>query len=235
MQGRIEGNEGRIWMKKTVLVFLMMLLAIGVFAQNGLLREVSGTVELKNAGAASFSPASVGDEVRQDTVISTGFKSTALVEVGSTLIAVRPLTRLTLTEIRSSSGAETLNVNLAAGRVRVDVNPPAGTRASMSVTSPSATASVRGTSFEFDLMNLIRYSGGIEYKGTGGYSFLVNIGTTSIGADGNPKDPVNAYLANIFPKSVIGAGDPVGNDVGDPVSTGESLKGTINVGLDYLN
>ena len=71
-------------------------------------------------------PARIGDQVSEDTVVSTGFKSTALIEVGSALLAVRPLTRLTLTEISASAGNETLNVNLAAGRVRVDLNPPAG-------------------------------------------------------------------------------------------------------------
>jgi hypothetical protein len=70
---------------------------------------------------------------KEDTVVSTGFKSTALIEVGSTVITVRPLTRLTLTEIRASSESESLNVNLQSGRIRVDVNPPAGAKASMAV------------------------------------------------------------------------------------------------------
>ena len=162
-------------MKKTIrLIVLLSLLSLGTiaFAQTsgaGVIREISGTVELKAPGAANFVAANIGDQVNQETVISTGFRSTALVELGgSTVIAVRPLTRLTLTEITAAEGTETLNVNLQAGRVRVDVHPPAGTRASMSVSSPQATASVRGTTFWFDGANVSVGDGAVDFSGTSG-------------------------------------------------------------------
>ena len=151
-------------MKKTaMLIIMVMLVSLSVFAQNGVVREINGTVELKHSGASGFTAAKNGDAIAQDTVVSTGFKSTALVEVGSTVIALRPLTRLTLKEISASAGAETLNVDLQAGRVRVDVNPPAGTKASMSISSPSATASVRGTSFDMDVVSVSVVEGGVNY------------------------------------------------------------------------
>ena len=113
-------------MKKATLLFLLIGVCFSsdIFAQQGVIKNVSGTVELKSSGSSSFVPANSGDLVKEDTVISTGFKSNALIEVGSTLIAVRPLTRLSLAEIRSGSGTETLSVNLQAGRVRVDLKPP---------------------------------------------------------------------------------------------------------------
>ncbi|MDR2730531.1 MAG: FecR domain-containing protein [Treponema sp.] len=52
-----------------------------------------------------------------------------------------------MTEIQNLTELETLNVNLQTGRVRVDVKPPAGTKASTTVKGPEATASVRGTIF----------------------------------------------------------------------------------------
>ena len=226
-------------MKKTVLAFLLIFVTLSVFAQNGVLRELSGTVELKNAGASSFIAANVGDQLRQDTIISTGFKSTALVEVGCTLIAVRPLTRLTLTEISASSGSETLNVNLAAGRVRVDVNPPAGTRASMSVTSPSATASVRGTSFDFNLYNVKVLQGIVGMSGNQGYGFLVTAGNDGkLGLDGGVLDPVAAYLASLKPKAPVGSGTATGTDDGDSAdnvagTTVTDSDSSVNVGLYY--
>ena len=187
-------------MKKTILAFFLITTGLGVFAQNGTIRELNGTVELKAAGASVFTVAKAGDTVRQDTVISTGFKSTALVEVGSALITVRPLTRLTLTEIRASSGAETINVNLQAGRVRVDVNPPAGTRASMAVNSPSATASVRGTSFEFDTRNLRVHSGEVGFQGNRGRMMVVNAGSASkIESDGRAADPIGIRITGLQP------------------------------------
>jgi uncharacterized membrane protein YgcG len=163
-------------MKKTILGILLAGMGFCVFAQNGVIKDLTGTVELKPAGAAAFTPATAGAQLRADTVISTGFKSTALVEVGSAVIAVRPLTRLTLTEISASQGTEALNVNLQAGRVRVDVNPPAGTKASLTVTSPSATASVRGTSFYFDAMNVSVREGTVAFKGNKGYTVQVGAG-----------------------------------------------------------
>ena len=173
-------------MKKAILAILLAGLIMAVYAQNGVVKELSGTVELKPAGAASFVPAAAGAQVRADTVISTGFKSTALLEVGSAIITVRPLTRLTLTEISASQGAETINMSLQAGRVRVDVNPPAGAKASLSVSSPSATASVRGTSFYFDTMNVSVREGTVAFNGNTGYTVQVGAGSFSA---------VNSYSA----------------------------------------
>jgi hypothetical protein len=61
----------------------------------------------------------------------------------------------------------------------VDVNPPAGTKASLSVNSPTATASVRGTSFEFDTRNLRVNSGTVHFMGNWDYEVAVKEGNTS--------------------------------------------------------
>jgi len=134
-----------------------------LFAQNGVIKELSGTVELKPAGTSDFIPAKAGDPVAKDTIVSTGFKSSALIQMGSSLITARPLTRLSLAELSSSGGTEVINVSLQTGRVRVDVDPPAGTRTSMAVRGPSATASVRGTSFEFDTYSLNVLKGKVAF------------------------------------------------------------------------
>ena len=209
----------------------MVLMGMAVFAQNGMIRELSGTVELKARGASSFVAAKSGDQVSADTVISTGFKSTALITVGSALITVRPLTRLTLTEIHSSSGTETLNLNLQAGRVRVDVNPPAGTRAAMSVSSPMATASVRGTSFEFDTRNVKVNHGQVNFKGNRGFARLVNGGSSStIKENGKAADPIQIKIAEIAPPPPVGTDADSGATGAGP---GRNANGMIYVELDY--
>lgn len=217
-------------MKKTMLAFIFLLAGMAAFAQNGVIRELSGTVELKNSGAANYVAAKTGDQVRQDTIVSTGFKSTALIEVGSAVLTVRPLTRLTLTEIRSGSGSETINVNLQAGRVRVDVNPPAGTKASMAVTSPMATASVRGTSFEFNTRNISVNHGAVSFQGNRGRPVAVNAGSdTRVGVDGKPADPVTIKNSKLRPQPPAGHGNSV-------VSTSKSSvpsKGAFSIKLDY--
>ena len=189
-------------MRKEALVLILLFSGFYIFAQNGTIRELSGTVELKNAGTSAFVPAKNGDSVNQDTVISTGFKSSALVELGNTLITVKALTRLTLTEIRAASGTETINVNLQAGRVRVDLNPPSGTRAVMTVKSPIATASVRGTSFEFDTRNLYVNNGTVSFRGNRGSSMMVGTGYSSnINENDKAADPLDVKNAKLRPKA----------------------------------
>ena len=199
-------------MKKIIIACFLLGMSFCVFAQSGVIRELSGTVEIKNAGASDFVPASAGAVVSQNTIISTGFKSMALVEVGSTIISVRPLTRLTLTEIRASQGQETLNVNLAAGRVRVDVNPPAGTRASMAVVGPSATASCRGTGFEFDTRNVSVHQGVVDFNGNSGYVVQVGAGSFT-GVTPYDKTAGPQYGSNMNPQAPYGY-DPASASTG---------------------
>ena len=192
---------------KKLFVFMLLILAGGfVFAQEyGVIRELAGTVELMASGAVSFTPATIGAQVGEDTVISTGFKSTALIAIESILIIVRPLTRLTLTEIRSQPGLEMLNVNLQAGRVRVDINPPAGTRASMTVVSPSAIAGARGTSFEFDTRNLYVNDGQVSFKGLAGQGILISAGIEiGLGESGRVINPVGTGSADLKPPLPVG-------------------------------
>jgi len=205
-------------MKKLILALILACIGfatqspIAMFAQTGVIRELSGTVELKNAGQANFTVAKVGDRVNQDTVISTSLKSNALIEVGSTIISVRPLTRLTLTEIQASGGVETLNVNLQAGRVRVDVNPPAGTKTSMTVSSPNTTASVRGTSFFFDTRNLQVEQGTVLFKGNRGYTIQTRAGlSTLVEADSRASAPQYSGVYQSSSSSMVGL-DPSSRD-----------------------
>ena len=184
---------------------LMFVVTPGLFAEAGTIRQLTGAVELRHSGSAVFVPASAGDRVAADTVISTGLRSSALVEIGGAMITVRPLTRLTLTELRSAAGTETINVALQTGRVRVDLNPPAGSRASMAVRGPTATASVRGTSFEFDTRTLAVHHGQVAYGGSRGGAVLVNAGSSSRITDtGRASDPTETALAALFPAAPAG-------------------------------
>ena len=154
-------------MKKLSLAIVFFFITIfWISAQTAVITELAGTVEYKHAGEADWKIASRGMSLASDTVISTGFKSSALLQMGSSVITVKPLTRLTLAELSAASGSETINVSLQAGRIRVSVDPPQGVRTSMTVRGPSATASVRGTEFEFDTLNLVVLEGTVEFTGS---------------------------------------------------------------------
>jgi hypothetical protein len=211
-------------MKKTTItiIFLAVQFACAalVFGQSGVIKELSGTVELKAAGQTVFVPAKAGDTVAKDTIVSTGFKSTTLITIGSTVLTVRPLTRLSLAEISAAAGTETLSVNLQAGRVRVDVNPPAGTKTTMSVQGPNATASVRGTSFEFDTRNLTVEKGVVAFRGRKGAVMMVSAGSTSqLRDDNKAEDPIVRGTAELLPPL------PTGGD------SGFSTGGTVIPGI----
>ena len=187
-------------MKKTFLTILLTGAALCAFAQTGIIRELSGEVELRRAGDTEFVPAAVGSEIAQDTIVSTGFRSSAIIEIGSSTLTVRPLTRLSLTEISSAAGTENLTANLQAGRVRVDVRPPAGTAASFTVQGPSATASVRGTSFEFDARSVNVIEGSVRFSGDRGVPVLVQSGGESaVGVGGRAADPIQTVFQNLSP------------------------------------
>jgi hypothetical protein len=194
-------------MKKTLMGLLLLCAIIsGAFGQSGEIRELTGNVEIKPAGAGAFIAAKSGDQIAKDTVVSTGFRSTAIIAVGSSIIIVRPLTRLTLAEIQSASNTENLSVNLQAGRVRVNVKPPAGTKANIPIQSPVATASVRGTSFEFDTENLDVFEGSVAFEGTSeGPVTMVQSGESSyMGTDGQPVPPAIVSAAVLLPSAPVG-------------------------------
>jgi hypothetical protein len=222
-------------MKKMFLAsFLVFFSAIAVYSQVGVIRDLIGDVELKHPGFSNFVPARAGIEVAQETIISTGFRSTATITIGSNTITVRPLTRLTLAEISSSSGVENLSVNLETGRIRVDVKPPAGTRANTTVQSPSATASVRGTVFDVDTNNISVHEGSVGYTGKDGLSTIIGQGFSgTTGLLNNTLNSLNSAFDNIMPSEPIGSGlaGESGGSIGVGIGTSQSELGTIEIRL----
>ncbi|GBU28760.1 hypothetical protein R84B8_02322 [Treponema sp. R8-4-B8] len=192
-------------MKRLLFVTIFILTGLYVFAQDAFIEELTGTVEIKQSKDASFKTANKGDKIFKDTVIATSFKSYAIIKIGGTTITVRPLTTLTLAEIQKIEETETLNVNLQSGRVRVDVKPAAGTKALTTVSSPSSTASVRGTSFEFDTNNLYVNEGKVSFAGNNGQYVIVSAGGSSqVDQTGQVTTPRDERTANLMPPSPVG-------------------------------
>jgi len=123
--------------------------------------EVNGKVEYKEPGG-DWKTARVGLSVLPGDVVSTGFKSTAVLMIGHTSISVKAITRLTLEQLIKTSGGTSTTLFLLSGRVKADVPPQPGQTTAFQITSPTATASVRGTAFEFDGVNLIVDRGSVQ-------------------------------------------------------------------------
>jgi len=160
-------NRNRL-IRGSALIILFLITAASVFTQNitGIIRETNGTVEIKANASGNWVQARPGDLLRKDTVISTGFRSSAVIAVGNSSLTVRPLTRLSLEELLTQNDSETISINLNTGRVRAEVAPPLGGKTNFSIQSPSATASVRGTEFEMDTVSIQVLSGEVSYTPT---------------------------------------------------------------------
>jgi len=193
---------------KSILGIVLILFVSGAFAQEAVIRELTGTVELQHPGSAEWEKASQGQTILQRTIVSTGFKSSALIGIGDSLISVRPLTRLTLTELSARTETETINTNLIAGRVRVDVKAPAGTRSSFGVQSPIATASVRGTVFEMGIYELRVLEGTVEYWDSSASAILVD----AVGYSFIDERTGRAVYPMATLNSVLNPGLPIASD-----------------------
>ncbi|MDR2048809.1 MAG: FecR family protein [Treponema sp.] len=182
---------------KHALQAALFFVAAGLFAQEtqtALIRDLAGTVEVKAPRAAGWTAAYKGQTLTADTVISTGFKSTAVIAIGNSILTVRPLTRLSITELSRIQDNEKVELRLQTGRVRADVKPLQGGRTDFTVRSSAATASVRGTTFEFDTLNLSVSEGTVEFRGASGAPVLVDAGRISAAAaDGAVSPPAEIF------------------------------------------
>ncbi|MCL2881089.1 MAG: FecR family protein [Treponema sp.] len=235
--------------KKITIPFISGVLFIfmisGIAAQNAatqtnnpsaVIRDIAGTVEIRLAGSEVWKPAAKGQSISGDTTISTGFKSSALLALGDSLVTIRPLTRLTLKELSMSADTEKVQVNLQTGRVRAEVKAPAGARAQFTVQSPSATASVRGTVFEFDTQNLWVSEGTVAFSGAANIPVLVDAGRFSYSDErtGRASSP-DTNATDLAPDLPIASdASTQGQTVNNPGTTGSrESSGRIHITVGF--
>jgi hypothetical protein len=133
---------------------LMWSLALPLFAQNSAtVEKASGKVEMQSPGG-SWRAVSAGDTIPLGATISTGFRSEALLQVGTATLEVKPLTRMRLDELIEREGVVQTELFLRVGRVRAEVKPREGLQQDFKLKSPVSTAAVRGTSFFYDGVNI---------------------------------------------------------------------------------
>ena len=169
-------------MKKTgyilVIAALFLFCTVPVFSQ-AVIREITGTVEIMLPGSAEWVSARQGQSIPADTVISTGMRSFAIIAIGDAVLTVRPITRLSLAELSRIEGIETIQLNMQTGRVRAEVKAPVGNRTDLIIQTPSAVASVRGTIFEFDTVNITVIEGTVAFSGIANVPVLIDAGVSS--------------------------------------------------------
>ena len=139
------------------------LMAAGVFASEATVVAVVGKAEVQKG--AEWVALNVGDSVEKGAVISTGFKSELLLKVNESNIKMGALTRLTVEQLTQSASANKTSLFIDSGKVNVEVNKSGNKREDFKVSSPVATASVRGTSFTFGSDGTLTTHSGLVAKG----------------------------------------------------------------------
>jgi hypothetical protein len=201
-------------MKKALVWLLIAGFAVPGFAQTrgkprGTIREITGTVEIRRSENSGWVKAVTGMALDQNMSISTGFRSTAIIDLGGSAITVRPLTRIRVEELAASENAENVALFIQAGRVRANVAPsPGGGKVDFRVRGPSATASVRGTEFDMSPGSVRMYSGAVAFAGSDGVPAIVSGSqSVTVGAGGQvTAADVSAGLAPHLPLGMAAGG-----------------------------
>lgn len=181
------------------LLLLCLLGSAAAFADPvaATIKEVAGKVEYK-LPQQDWRQAKAGDTLTAGTLISTGFKSTAIITSGTATVTVKPVTRLSIDELIQSNGTAKTQLFLKTGRVRAEVKPASGEKADFSVKSPTATASVRGTEFEFDGYSLAVEHGSVLFNSGIGIAYMVGGGRFStLNNDGTVAAPIAAVTGSL--------------------------------------
>ncbi|MCK5153405.1 MAG: FecR domain-containing protein [Spirochaetales bacterium] len=166
-------------MKKHILVILIIFMGTFLFADiTAVVKDISGKVEIQVPGGR-WKKATEGMKIEEGYMISTGFRSEAVLELGSSQVIVKQLTRMELTELVEKEGTVRTGLNLRVGKIKAEVRTTAGLRQEFRLTSPVSTAAVRGTSFEYDGINLKVLEGSVEFTNRRGQKRLVPAGVAS--------------------------------------------------------
>ncbi|MCK5735705.1 MAG: FecR domain-containing protein [Spirochaetaceae bacterium] len=138
-------------MKTLYAVFFLLILTFSLNAQTSYtVTQATGKVELRLSGG-SWQSIAAGAQVPVNATISTGFGSRAVLEGGGAVIRVEPLTRMSVDELQTNAeGGTDTRLALRTGRVRATVRSTQAGKTRFRVSSPVATAAVRGTEFSFN-------------------------------------------------------------------------------------
>ena len=155
--------------KLNKLIAALFLLAFSLASVNALdarVVSVTGKVEVQTTGS-SWKALKAGDKISKGSVISTGFKSSAKISIDNTTVDLGPLTRITVEKLASNDAKDEANLYLDTGKVKAEVKHNSAKKVDFKVSSPVATASVRGTIIECRSDGTIRTTDGLGAKGPG--------------------------------------------------------------------
>lgn len=176
-------------MRRTLCI--LILLSVGIFAfaaPTAILKEVTGKVEIKQSGKG-WETAVINAEIQKGTIISTGFKSKAVLDLGDSFITVKALTRMKLEELLEREDTVQTEIYLNFGKVTAEVKTSEVKKHDFKLNSPVSTAAVRGTTLDRAVFHVFVEDGGVYiinrlgqkryiFKGEGSYVVGFNLPVT---------------------------------------------------------
>lgn len=145
-------------MKKMARLFAALVIfaasVVPAFSASAKVTYVKGKVEVNRNN--EWIQLKVGDEVSETEMLSTGFQSEARINYNGSVMALAALTRITLSQLRTSGKKDFVDVYVDTGAVRskvthVDRDPP-----DYKTRTAVAVASVRGTDYVTFACSLIK-------------------------------------------------------------------------------
>lgn len=221
----MEGKE----LKRTLLIMIALLLVgSAAFAQvRATVESLSGKVEVRAEGG-SWQAVSEGEQIARGSTISTGFNSSARLQLADAVLEVEPLTRMTLEELVETSDSVSTDVFVRVGRTRSNVQSAEGVRSDFRMRSPITTASVRGTAFEFDTKRTSVTEGTVTVANFLGRTHSVpQGGSASIEEFGSFEDVRRTFLDDSTVDTAPGEDDDTGGG-GRPRAKNAIVVITIN-------
>ncbi len=173
-------------MRRVSLALLILMSTAAVWAQtDAVVQRVSGKVEVMQPGG-SWVAATAGMRLARGASVSTSFQSEATLALGSSVLQVKPLTRMRIDQLAQQQGTVSTDLYLRVGRVRAEVKGVEGLRQDFKVRSPVSTAAVRGTSFGCDGVNTDVQGGLVTISNQFGQSKTLGEGEQGSTAGGEP-------------------------------------------------
>jgi hypothetical protein len=128
----------------------------------------------------------VGQVLAVGDTVSTGFRSELQLKIGPSTVTVKALSRLTLKDLVQSGTDVKTDLYLKVGKIDAEVNKSeAVATQKFTVSSPVSTASVRGTAFTYDGVNLKVTRGLVDFSDLKGNKVSVPVGEVAKATVGN--------------------------------------------------
>lgn len=169
---------------------------------------ITGKAQLQKGEV--WAPLAVGQKLVPGDTVSTGFRSELQLKVGPSVVTLKALSRLTLQALDQVGTTLQTDLYLKVGKVDAQVNKSDTVQSQkFKVGSPVATASVRGTSFSFDGVNLQVAQGLVDFSDQRGNTVSIPVGEAARVALGSRGIATNETL--VVQDSVVSADTEVGD------------------------